>query len=65
MYERRVNPLDSIEDPERIKEIFRLYPHRIIQLVELLKPELEHNTKRNKSQCIDTSMYHIVLLRVR
>ena len=41
MYERRVNPLDSIEDPEKIKDIFRLYPHRIIQLVKLLKPDLE------------------------
>ena len=41
MYERRVNPLDSIEDPEEIKDIFRVHPHRIIQLVELLKPDLE------------------------
>ena len=41
MYERKVNPLDSIDDPEKIKDIFRLYPHRIIQLVELLKPDLE------------------------
>ena len=41
MYKGRVNPLDSIEDPEKIKDIFRLYPHRIIILVELLKPDLE------------------------
>ena len=27
MYERRFNPLDSIEDPEKIKDIFRLYSH--------------------------------------
>ena len=49
MYERRVNLLDSIEDPEKIKEIFRLYTHRIIQLIELFKPELECNTKLKNS----------------
>ena len=56
MYERRVNLLDSIEDPEKIKEIFRLYPHRISQLVELLKPELECNTKRNNSLSVLTQV---------
>ena len=56
MYERRVNPLGSIEDLEKIKEIFRLYPHRIIQLVELLKPELECNTKCNNSLSVLTQV---------
>ena len=56
MYERRVNPLDSIKDPEKIKEIFRLYPHRIIQLAELLKRGLECNTKCNNSLSVLTQV---------
>ena len=55
MYKTRVNPLDSIEDPEKINDI-RLYPHRIIQLVELLKPDLEQHTKRNNSLSILTQV---------
>ena len=30
MYQRMFNPLDSIEDPQKIKDFFRLYPHRKI-----------------------------------
>ena len=46
MYERRVYLLDSIEDPEKIKEIFRLYPHRIISAGRAVKARvgMQHKT---------------------
>lgn len=56
MYEERTNPLDSVEDPVQIRQIFRLWPHEIIQLVELLKPDLERRTKRNNSLSVLTQV---------
>ena len=56
MYEQRTNPLDSVEDPVQIRQIFRLWPHEIIQLVELLKPDLECHTKCNNSLSVLTQV---------
>ena len=61
MYEQRMNPLDSVEDPVQIRQIFRLWPYEIIQLVELLNPELECFTKRNNSFSILMQVYTTLL----
>ena len=48
MWEKRIfDPCDSVKDPERVRQIFRLYPHHITQLCNLLRVDLEHKTKRN------------------
>ena len=54
MYEQRTNPLDSVEDPVQIWQLFMLWLHEIIQLVELLKPDLERCTKHNNSLSVLT-----------
>ena len=49
MYETQVNTLDSILDPDDIKQRFRFYPYQILELCDLLDPYLMHPTKRNNS----------------
>ena len=49
MYQTRVNPQDSLLNPDDIKQRFRFFPHRIIELCYLLEPYLRHPTKRNNS----------------
>ena len=49
MYQSRVNPLDSLLNPNDIKQRFRFFPHRIIELCDLLEPYFRHPTKRNNS----------------
>ena len=41
LYENRVNPLDSLEDPDNIKSRFRFLLHRIIDICNLLEPSLK------------------------
>ena len=52
MYETRVNPLDHND----IKQRFRFFPHRIIELCNLLEPYLSHPTKRNNSLSVSTQV---------
>ena len=65
MYQTRVNPLDSLLNPDDIKQRFRFFPHRIIELCTLLELYLRHPTKRNNSLSVltqvCTALYYYVI----
>ena len=56
LYENRVNPFDSLEDPDNIKSRFRLLPHRIIDICNLLEPSLKTKSNRNNPLSILTQV---------
>ena len=56
LYENRVNPLDSLEDPDNIKSRFRLLPHRIIDICNLLEPSLKPKSNRNNPLSVLTQV---------
>ena len=63
MYKERVNPIDSLLDPNEVKSCFRFLPHRIIELCDLLEPYLQHKMRRNNpisvlTQVCTTLLYY-------
>ena len=56
LYANRVNLLDSLEDPDNIKSRFRLLPHRIINICDLLEPSLKPKIMRNNPLSVLTQV---------
>ena len=56
LYAERVNPIDSLPDPDEVKNWFRFLPHRIIEICDLLEPQLKHKTRRNNPLSVLTQV---------
>ena len=56
LYTERVNPRDSLLDPDEVKNWFRFLPHRNIEICDLLEPHLKHKTRRNNPLSVLTQV---------